>query len=162
MSSYTLPQALPNPWQDFIRYAAGKFVYLSKKIADLTYSQAAFTSVATIYFKLSTAAFDNSKTGATIAEASYTSYAPVAVTNNATVFPAATGTTTAVKTGSNSGAITWPQNTGTGQTMLSAFTNDNASAGAGNNYHGADIASTTINTLDTPSISTNGFTDTES
>lgn len=157
-----LPRLRPNPWGDFIRYAAGKFNYLSKKIADLTYSQAAFTSVATIYFKLSTAAFDNTKTGATIAEATYTSYAPVAVTNNNTVFPAATGSGSATKTGSNSGAISWPQNTGSSQTMLSAFTNDNASAGAGNNYHGADITSTTINALDTPSIATNGFTDVES
>lgn len=140
--------------------AAGKFNYLSKKIADLIYSQAAFTSVTPIFFGLSTAAFDNSKTGATIAEATYTSYARVSVTNNATNFPAATGTTTATKTGSNTGAIAWPQNTGTGQAVLSAFTADASTVG--NLYHGADITSTTINALDTPQINTNGFTDVES
>src|SRR4051812_19708321 len=140
--------------------ASGKFNYLSKKIADLTYSRAAFTSVTPIFFGLSTAAFDNSKTGATIAEATYTSYARVSVTNDATNFPAATGTTTAVKTGSNTGAIAWPQNTGSGQTVLSAFTTDAATTG--NLYHGADITSTVINANDTPQINTNGFTDTES
>lgn len=140
--------------------AAGKFVYLSKAIADLVYSRAAFTSVTPIYFGLSTAAFDNSKTGATIAEATYTSYARVSVTNNATNFPAATGTTTAVKTGLNTGAITWPQNGGSSQIMLSAFTADASTTG--NLYQGADIVSTTINANDTPQINTNGFTDTES
>lgn len=140
--------------------AAGKFNYLAKKVNDLVYSQAAFTSVATVYYGLSTAAFDNTKTGATIVEATYTSYARVAVTNNATNFPAATGSGAATKTGSNGGAITFPQNTGTGQTMLSAFTADAATTG--NLYHGADVTSTTINALDTPQIPTNGFTNVES
>lgn len=140
--------------------AAGKFNYLSKKIADLVYSRAAFTSVTPIYFGLSTAAFDNSKTGATIAEATYSSYARVSITNDSTHFPAAAGATTATKTGDNTGAITWPQNSGSGQTMLSAFTADASTTG--NLYHGADITSTTINASDTPSIATNGFTDVES
>jgi len=142
--------------------AAGKFNYLAKKINDLIYSQAAFTSVTPIFFGLSTAAWDVTKTGATIAEATYTSYARVSITNNATVFPAATGTGAATKTGSASGAITWPQNTGTGQAVLSAFTADVTTLGAGNLYHGADITSTTINANDTPQINTNGFTNVES
>lgn len=140
--------------------ASGKFNYLSKKIADLVYSNTAFTPGASVYFGLSTAAFDNSKTGSTITEASYTSYARVLVTNNATNFPAASGTTTATKTGSAGGAITFPQNTGTGQTVTSAFTADAATLG--NLWHGADITSTTINANDTPQINTNGFTDVES
>lgn len=140
--------------------AAGKFNYLAKKVNDLIYSQAAFTSVTPIFFGLSTAAFDNTKTGATIAEANYTSYARVSVTNNATNFPASTGTGSATKTGVNTGAITFPQNTGTGQTMLSAFTADASTTG--NLYHGADITSTTINASDTPQINTNGFTNVES
>jgi len=140
--------------------AAGKFNYLSKKIADAVYGATSFAGTSPVYFGLSTAAFDNSRTGSTIAEASYTSYARVAVTNNATHFPAATGTTTAVKTGDNTGAISWPQNTGSGQTVLSAFTADASTLG--NLYHGADITSTTINANDTPQIATNGFTDTES
>lgn len=86
----------------------------------------------------------------------------MSITNNATNFPASTGSGAATKTGSAGGAITWPQNTGAGQTMLSAFTNDNASSNAGNNYHGADITSTTINANDTPQINTNGFTNVES
>lgn len=137
--------------------ASGKFNYLSKKWLDYLYSGAAFSSPATVYFGLSTAAFDNTKTGATIAEANYTSYARVAVTNNATNFPAATGSGSATKTGSNAGAITFPQNTGSGQTMLSAFTADASTTG--NLLNGADITSTLINPNDTPSIPTNGFTD---
>lgn len=161
MSGYALPVPA-RPWDRWIRFAAGKFNYLAKKVNDLVYSQAAFTSVTPIFFGLSTAAFDNTKTGATIAEASYTSYARASVTNNATNFPASTGTGSATKTGSNAGAISFPQNTGTGQTVLSAFTADVTTLGAGNLYHGADIASTTINALDTPQIPTNGFTNVES
>lgn len=100
------------------------------------------------------------KTGASIAEATYTSYARVAITNNATNFVASTGTGAATKTGSAGGAITWPQNTGSGQTQLSAFTADASTTG--NLYHGADITSTTINANDTPQINTNGFTNVES
>jgi hypothetical protein len=148
------------PLSDFVRWAAGKFNYLAKKVNDLIYSQAAFTSVTPIFYGLSTAAFDNTKTGATIAEATYTSYARVSITNNATNFPAATGSGSATKTGSAGGAITWPQNTGSGQTMLSAFTADASTTG--NLYHGADITSTTINASDTPQINTNGFTNVES
>src|SRR4051812_319417 len=140
--------------------ASGKFVYLSKKVNDLIYSRAAFTSVTPIYFGLSTAAFDNTKTGATIAEASYTSYARVSVTNDASHFPASTGTGSATKTGDNTGAIAFPQNTGSGQAQLSAFTADASTTG--NLYHGADITPTTINANDTPQINTNGFTNVES
>ena len=113
-----------------------------------------------MFFGLSTAAFDATKTGATIAEATYTSYARVSITNNATNFPASTGSSSATKTGSNAGAITWPQNTGSGQTQLSAFTADASTTG--NLWHGADITSTTINANDTPQINTNGFTNVES
>lgn len=140
--------------------SAGKFNYLAKKVNDLIYSQAAFTSITPIFFGLSTAAWDATKTGATIAEATYTSYARVSITNNSTNFPAATGTTSATKTGSAGGAIAWPQNTGSGQTQLSAFTADASTTG--NLYHGADITSTTINANDTPQINTNGFTNVES
>jgi len=140
--------------------AAGKFNYLAKKVNDLVYSQASFTSVTPIYFGGSTAAFDNTKTGATITEANYGSYARVSVTNNATNFPASTGSGSATKTGSAGGAITFPTSSGTTNTLLSAFTADAATTG--NLYHGADISSTVINSGDTPQIPTNGFTNVES
>lgn len=141
--------------------ASGSFNYLNKKWLDATYGATSFAGTGTIYFGLSTAAFDKTKTGATIAEAAYTSYARVAVTNNATHFPAATGTGTATKTGDNTGAITWPQNTGTAETENSAFIADVTTLGAGNLYHGADITALVINALDTPQINTNGFTATQ-
>lgn len=138
--------------------ASGKANYWAKKIADFTYSAASTTSPATIYFALWTSALSASSTGSTAGEASYTGYARVAVTNNATNFPAATGSTSASK--SNANAITFPQNTGSGQTQVAAATADASSAG--NLIHWGDITSTTINANDTPQINASGFTLTES
>jgi hypothetical protein len=150
------PRQLP---REYGLIAAGKFNYLAKKVNDAVYGATSFAGASPVYFGLSTAAFDNTKTGSTITEASYPSYARVSVTNNTTNFPAATGSGSATKTGSAGGAITFPQNTGSGQTQLSAFTADASTAG--NLYHGADITSTTINASDTPQINTNGFTNVE-
>ena len=138
--------------------ASGKSNYLAKKIADLVYSAAAYSAPATQYYALWTSALSASSTGSSAGEASYTGYARVAVTNNSTQFPAATGSTSATK--NNANAITFPQNTGTGQTVISAGSLDASSAG--NLEHWGDITSTTINANDTPQINANGFTLTES
>lgn len=138
--------------------ASGKANYLAKKIADLVYSGAAYSAPVTQYFALWTSALSASSTGSTAGEASYTGYARVAVTNNATNFPAATGTTSATK--QNANAIAFPQNTGGAQTVVSAGVLDASTLG--NLEHWGDITSTAINTNDTPQINANGFTLTES
>lgn len=139
--------------------ASGSFNFLNKAWLDATYGASSFVGAASIFLGLSTAAFDKTKTGSTIVEAAYVGYARVSVTNNPTHFPAATGTGTATKTGDNTGAVTFPQNTGTAETENSAFW---ASAStAGNAYHGSDITALVINALDTPQMTTNGFTGTQ-
>lgn len=142
--------------------AAGRFNYANKVDADSWYGAVAKTSPANIIFGLSTAAWDRTKTGATIAEASYTGYARVSVTNNTTNFPAGSSGAGGYTTGGNANAINFPQNTGTSQTILSAFTTDSATLGAGNLIHGADITSTAIPTNGTPQIAASGFSDVES
>lgn len=142
--------------------AAGRFNAAAKTDADSWYGGVAKSSPATIFFGLSTAAWDRTKTGATIAEASYTSYARVAVTNNTTQFPAGSSGAGGYTTGGNANAINFPQNTGASQTMLSAFTVDSGTLAAGNLIHGADITLTAIATNATPQIAASGFSDVES
>ena len=142
--------------------AAGRFNYLAKAQADEVYGAVAFAAPTNIAFKLSTAAFDRTKTGTTIAEANYTSYAPVVQTNNTTNFPAGSSGAGGYTIGGNANAVTFPQNTGTAETELSAATSDNSARVTGNLLHGADITSTVINANDTPKINASGFSDVES
>lgn len=157
--SLPLPRRRWNPWGDFVRFASGKSNFLAKTIADLVYSSTAFTPNATIFFALWTATLSATSTGSTAGEASYTGYARVGVTNNATQFPAATGSSSAAK--SNANAVVFGQNTGvSSQTVISGATCSASSAG--NIYHWGDIASTVINVNDTPQINASGFALTES
>lgn len=152
----------PSPWERFIRWAAGRFNYANKVDADSWYGAVAKTSPGTIFFGLSTAAWDRTKTGATITEASYTGYARVGVTNNTTNFPAGSSGASGYTIGGNLNAITFAQNSGASQTMNSAFTCDSTTLGAGNLIHGADVSATAIGTSDTPQIPASGFSDVES
>jgi hypothetical protein len=138
--------------------ASGKSNNLAKKIADVMYGAVAYTTVTPVFFALWTASLSATSTGSTAGEASYTGYARVSVTNNATQFPAATGSGAATK--QNANAITWPQNSATVNTVISAAVCDASTTG--NILHWGDIVSTVINVLDTPQIATNGFTLTES
>lgn len=133
--------------------AAGKSNFFAKKVADWIYSATSYTPPATLYFGLWTTTLTAASTGSSGTECSYTGYARVAVTNNATQFPAATGTTSATK--SNANAITFPSNGGSGQTVIAAGVCDASSAG--NMIHWGDVASTVINALDTPSIGAGSF-----
>lgn len=142
--------------------AAGRFNYLSKAQADEVYGAVAFAAPTNIAFKLSTAAWDRTKTGTTLAEAAYTGYAPVSQTNNLTNFPAGSSGASGYTIGGNATAVNFPQNTGGSETELSAATSDNGTRVTGNLLHGADITSTAIATNDTPQIAASGFSDLES
>jgi hypothetical protein len=74
---------------------SGRSAYLSKKLADLAASQAAFTPAATLYLALFTVSIINGD-ATTGTEATGTGYARLAITNNATNFPAGSGTTTPI------------------------------------------------------------------
>lgn len=138
--------------------ASGKSNNAAKATADAWYG-ATTLGPSTVYFGLWTSSLSASSTGSTAGEASYTGYARVAVTNNSTNFPAATGTTSAAK--SNANAVTFGQNTGgSSQTVVSAATLTASSAG--NVINWGDITSTVINVNDTPQVNASGFALTES
>lgn len=69
--------------------------YLEKKLLDHVFGGTAYSAPATLYLGLSTA--DPGDDGAALAEPSGGGYARVAVTNNTTNFPDATGTTPTTK-----------------------------------------------------------------
>lgn len=141
--------------EDFINRAGSKSNYLSKKLLDLPLSATAFSAATPIYAALWTATLDDTSTGATAGEAAYTSYARVSITNNATNFPNATGTTTATK--SNANAFTWPASTGSTATITFMCLVD-SSSGAGNIYYWCSVTSTPVNLGDTPQTNASAFT----
>jgi hypothetical protein len=79
--------------------------YLELEILDHVWGNAAYTAPATLYFGLSSTT--PAEDGTNVTEPSSGSYARVAVTNNATNFPAA-----AAGAKANGTAITWPQASG--------------------------------------------------
>lgn len=127
--------------------------YLEGKILDLLYSVAAFTPGATLYVALHTADPGEAGTQSTN-EVSGTSYARVAVTNNATNFPAASGGSK-----SNGTAINFPTPGAGGWGTATFWSIGDASNGAGNIYNsGALTVSKTINQGDTVSFAISALT----
>lgn len=81
--------------------ASGMTAYLFKKVLDHVWSGTTYTPPATLYYGLltdtNTEAQRDAGTVTEVSTGTWTNYARVAVTNNATNFPAATGTTTGSK-----------------------------------------------------------------
>lgn len=77
--------------------------FIEKELLDHVFGNAAYSAPATLYIALSTA--DPTDSGGSIAEPADT-YARQAVTNNATEWPAATGTTPTLKDHAN--AVIFP------------------------------------------------------
>lgn len=104
--------------------------YTEGRVLDLIFGAAAFPAPATLYFGLHTGATAPDLEAATgIVEPTVGAYARVAITNNATNFPAATqnGANEAQK--SNAGAITFPQATADWGTATHWFVADAATVG---------------------------------
>jgi hypothetical protein len=114
--------------------------YLELKLLDLVLGEIAFTSPATVYLALHTA--DPTEVG-NVAEVSGNAYARVAVTNNATNFPAASG-------GSKSLNVdqTFPTPTPAGWGVVTHFSIWDASSAGNCLIYGALTASKTINAGD--------------
>ena len=120
--------------------AGSKSDYLEKKILDLVLGATAFTAPATVYIALSTAAYSDAATGASMNEvptAGSTGYLRVTLTNNATNWPAATGTNPATK--ANGVAIIFPTATASWGTVNSFYICDAATVGTGNVLYGGDL-----------------------
>lgn len=132
---------------------AGSFSdYLEAKILDEVFGATAFSAPGTLYVALFTAAPSDSGGGT---EVTGGSYARVAVTNNTTNWPNATGTSPTSK--ANGTVITFPTATANWGTVV-AFGIFDASSG-GNLIAWADLnTSRTINSSDTASFGVGSLT----
>jgi hypothetical protein len=117
--------------------------YLENALLDHVLGGGDYTRPATVYVGLWTAALDDASTGSTAGEVSGGSYARVAVTNNATNWPAA-----ASGAKSNGTAITFPQASADWGTVTH-FAILDAAAGGNILYWGALTNSKTIQNGDT-------------
>lgn len=115
--------------------AGSKSDYLEKAILDHLLGGTTLAKPATVYVALSTAVYSDAATGASMAEVTGGAYARVAVTNNATNWPNATGTSPAQK--QNGTAITFPTATASWNTVNSFYVVDAASGG--NVLYGGDL-----------------------
>lgn len=127
--------------------------YLSARVVQREFGGVANTAATNEYLGLWTATIDDTSTGATAGEASYTSYArtQIGTGNNQTdAWNTASGTTTSTVTNKN--AITCPTSTGGTSTITGILVLDSATIGAGNSLCWATVSSTTINSGDTPKV----------
>ena len=117
--------------------------YLEAKILDLVLGAVAFTAPVTVYVALYTATPGDANASGT--EVTGGSYARVAVTNNATNWPAATGTAPTSK--ANGTVITFPAPTANWGVVVAFAIYDAATVGNELAW-GALTANKTINNLD--------------
>jgi hypothetical protein len=139
--------------------AGSKSDYLEKIILDLVLGASAYSAPGTVYIALSTAAYSDAATGSSMTEVSGGSYVRLAVTNNSTNWPAASGTSPATKT--NGTAFTFVTATGSWGTVASFYIVDASTAG--NVLYGGDLSvSKAIASGDTATFaSSTGITVTE-
>lgn len=126
--------------------------YLENKVADHILGGPDFTRPATVYVGLWTSTLTDSSTGSSAGEVSGGGYSRVAVTNNTTNWPAATG---GVK--KNGTDITFPQATGNWGTVTDFAILDAATGGNILFYGTLDVAKT-IGTGDTFKFPANNIT----
>lgn len=128
--------------------------YLEKKIIDHVLGKQTYTPPDTIYIGLTTVAVVDADTGSTVTEPSSGAYARVAVTNNATNFPNATGTSA---TKSNGTDIVFPEATASWGTVTHFFYAD-ALTGGNILFHGELTSPAAVGTGVTPKFSTGSLT----
>jgi hypothetical protein len=138
--------------------AGSKSTYLEKAILDYLLGGGALVKPATLYVALSTALYVDAATGSAMTEVAVGAYARVAVTNNATNWPNATGVSPASK--QNGTAITFPTATASWGNILSFYIVDAASLG--NVLYGGDLTvAKTIGSGDTATFAAASITITE-
>lgn len=135
--------------------AGSKSDFLENRILDHLLGGPDFNRPATIFLALSTAAYSDSATGSSMSEVSGGGYARVAVSNNTTNWPNASGSQKA-----NGEVFTFPAATGNWGTVQSFYIVD-ASSG-GNCLYGADLTvARTIASGDTASFAVGSIVITE-
>lgn len=143
-----------------VRFMSGSVAnYASTKLGDLLFGKTAYAGETTIYAGLWAAALTSAFNGATGSECAYTSYARLSLTNNATIFPAGTGTTGAyTKTFPGDATKSFATSTGTGTNNIVTylgFLNGNAGSSSDKGLAWCSITSVTINNGDTPQLAQN-------
>lgn len=123
--------------------------FLEDEILDHIFSAATFTAGATLHVGLSTTTITDA--GGNITEPSGNNYSRVAVTNNATNWPASSGGAKA-----NGTAITFPQASGSWGTVTDVFISD-ASSGGNIYCYGALTVSKAITSGDTAQFAIGDF-----
>lgn len=130
--------------------------YLENALLNGVLGGPQFTLPPTVYIALSTAAYSDAATGASMTEVAGNAYARVAVTNNATNWPAGSGGSK-----SNGTVFTFPAATASWGTVTSFYICDAASGG--NVLYGADLTTPrAIAGGDTASFASGAITVTES
>lgn len=142
--------------------AGGKSDYLEKAVLDHIVGGTTLAKPATVWVALSTGIYNDAATGAAFggggAEVTGGAYARQSLTNNATNFPNATGTSPATK--SNGVAINFPTATAAWGNIQSFYILDAASGG--NVLYGADLSTPkTVATGDSVSFAAGGLVITE-
>lgn len=140
--------------------AGSKSDYLEGAILNFLLGGVALAAPATLYIALSTAAYSDAATGAAMTEVptAGTAYARVAVTNNTTNWPLATGSSPTQKT--NGAAFTFPTASAAWGTIMSFYICDAASGG--NVLYGGDLTTQkAIGAGDTATFAQSSITVTE-
>ncbi|SRR6266404_718197 len=152
---------LPSLKDKILMMAGSDANYLSKVLGELAFGKTAYAGEATIYVGLWTAALDDTFLGNTASEATYTSYARLALTNNTTIFAAGTGTTTRTQTWPSDATKSFAASTGGASTVtyLGAL-NGNAGTSADKGMVWCSVTSVTINNGDTPQLAQNAMSQT--
>jgi hypothetical protein len=136
--------------------AGSKTDYLENAVLNGVLGGPQYTLPATVYIALSTAAYSDAATGSAMTEVAGNAYARIAVTNNATNWPLASGGSK-----SNGVVLTFPAATGTWGTITSFYICDATSAG--NALYGGDLTTArSVLTGDTASFAQSAITVTES
>ena len=137
--------------------------FLEKKILDEWWGNNTLTVSGTLYVGLATAAITDATTGISVTEPPTTSggnptaYARVAVTNNSTNFPNATGTSPTTK--QNGTAINFPVCTTNWGTVTDFFFADGSAVSTGSILGwGTLTTAKTINSGDSSSFAINSIT----
>lgn len=119
--------------------------FLEKELLDHVIGAATYTPPATLYFALFTSG-PNDAGGGVEVSTSGTGYARSAVTNNATNFPAATGSSPSLKT--NAVAVVFPAPVGSNWGTITHFAVFDAASAGNLLYWGALDASKVVNAGD--------------
>lgn len=133
----------PLGWLYMSLLAGGKSDYLENKISDHENGKASFTMPTTVALALCTVVPEDSKTGATITEASYTGYARKKIEATA-LNASSSGKTT------SSAILEFAACTASSSTIIGWATCDSSTKGEGNMLLWGSVGSTVISTSATP------------